>query len=242
MGGKPIHRPKRSETLISSSAFSAAAIAPWLSTWSRGIRWRRLEVATNSTFSGGPATPPSRADFSALAAAAPSSNDRSSHSTTKRSGRAQQVEQRGQGGDLVAIDLDQLQGREFGGQHHEGGLGQRALAGAAHAPQQHVVAGQADGEAAEVLDEPVLLPLDADQQVQRQRIVGSRYEGAGPGASCRKSRPASKSGAAGAAGARRSKASAMRASRGRAASFMCCSLMGRCIPVVRRHCKREVNA
>ena len=39
-----------------------------------------------------------------------------------------------------------------------------------------MVAGQADGEAAQVLDEPVLLPLDADQQVQGHRIVGGWYE------------------------------------------------------------------
>ena len=50
----------------------------------RGIRWRRLEVATIITLSGGPETPPSSADFSDLAAAAPSSKERSSHSTTNR--------------------------------------------------------------------------------------------------------------------------------------------------------------
>ena len=55
---------------------------------------------------------------------------------------------------------------------HERRLGQRALAGSAHPPQQRVVRRQAAGEALQVLQEPGLLPLDADQAVQRQRIVG----------------------------------------------------------------------
>jgi len=52
---------------------------------------------------------------------------------------AEQVEQRRQGGDLVAVDLDQLQGREVADDAHEGGLRQGALARAAHAPQQHMI-------------------------------------------------------------------------------------------------------
>ena len=41
-----------------------------------------------------------------------------------------------------------------------------------------MVAGQAGCEPAQVLDEPILLPLDADQGLQWQRIVGGRMEGA----------------------------------------------------------------
>jgi len=51
---------------------------------------------------------------------------------------------------------------------HEGRLGERALAGAAHAPEQGVVAGQGLGEPLQVLDEALLLPIDAHQARQRQ--------------------------------------------------------------------------
>ena len=128
----------------SSSASSAAAIAPRLSTWSRGIRWRRLEVATNSTFIGGPETPPSSADFSALAAAAPSSNDRSSHSTTNRSWRPRSSSNSaGRWATSSRSISTSFSARVFAGGGHERGLGQRALAGAAHAPEQHMVGWQA---------------------------------------------------------------------------------------------------
>ena len=200
MGGKPIHRPKRSETLTLSSASSAAAIRPVASSWPRGIRWRRLEVATNSTLSGGPETPPSSADFSALAAAAPSSNDRSSQSTTNRSGRPRRmVEQGGQGGDLASRSTSTSfrPGAPACGLGHEGGLGQRALAGAARRPTAGRGWTAGRGEAAQVLDEPRLLAVDADQQVERQAVVGGGQEARRSPASWRNSRAAAKSGAAG---------------------------------------------
>ena len=60
----------------------------------------------------------------------------------------------------------------------EGRLGQRALARAAHAPEQRMVVGQADREPLEVLKEPVPLALHADQGGQGQGIVRRRVEGA----------------------------------------------------------------
>jgi hypothetical protein len=44
-----------------------------------------------------------------------------------------------------------------------------------------VVRRQTLGEAGQVLDEPVLLAVDADQQVEGQGVVGRRLERAGMG-------------------------------------------------------------
>ncbi len=62
------------------------------------------------------------------------------------------------------------------GDGHEGGLGHGALARAAHAPQQGVVGRQAAREAGQVLHEPRLLAVHADQQVQGQAVVRRRRE------------------------------------------------------------------
>ena len=64
---------------------------------------------------------------------------------------------------------------------HEGGLGQRALAGAPHTPQQGVVGRKVPGEPVQILDETGLLAIDPDQQVQRQRIVRRGHKGVAGG-------------------------------------------------------------
>jgi len=94
---------------------------------------------------------------------------------------AERVEQAGERRDLVAIHLHQLQAGRARRHVHEGGLGERALAGAAHAPQQGVVVGQAAGEPLEVFQETRLLAVDAYQALQRQRIVRRGMEGAACG-------------------------------------------------------------
>ncbi len=89
---------------------------------------------------------------------------------------AQPIEQGGKGPNLVAVNFHQFQRRRLRRDRHEGGFGDRALARAAHAPQQDVVAGQALGKAAQVLHEASLLAIDSHQQVQAQGIVRRRQE------------------------------------------------------------------
>ena len=98
------------------------------------------------------------------------SNDRSSQNTMKRkSERAQQVHQRRQALDVLAVDLDQLQPVGRLAVDIDAGmrrLHQRRLAHAARAPQQRVVGGQAVGEALGVLDQDVAHPVDALEQAE----------------------------------------------------------------------------
>ena len=82
-------------------------------------------------------------------------------------GRPQQVHQRGQALDVLAVDLDQLQpvgGLAVGIDAGMRSLHQRGLAHAARAPQQRIVGGQAVGEALGVLDQDVAHPVDALEQ------------------------------------------------------------------------------
>src|SRR5882757_4685840 len=83
---------------------------------------------------------------------------------------ADHAEQRRQRGDVLAVDLDQRQ-RSRRPAHlavHVGvdGLHDRALAGAARAPQQRVVGRQPLGETPRVLEQGLLLAVDAHQQVE----------------------------------------------------------------------------
>ena len=90
-------------------------------------------------------------------------------------GLADAREQRGQRGDVLAMDLDQRQ-RARRAAHlavHMGvdGLHDRALAGAARAPQQGVVGRQALGEAPRVLEQGLLLPVDALSRSSSTRLT-----------------------------------------------------------------------
>ena len=84
---------------------------------------------------------------------------------------AQPAEQRGQRGEVLAMDLDQ---RQAGPASRPAGLvdrrvhrlDQRALAGAAGAPQQRVVGGQAVGKAPGVVEQDVAGAVDALEQRQ----------------------------------------------------------------------------
>ena len=79
-------------------------------------------------------------------------------------------EQRRQRGDVLAMDLDQ--GQRSGRPAHRAihmsvdRLHDRALAGAARAPQQGVVGRQPLGEAPRVLEQDLLLAVDAHQQIE----------------------------------------------------------------------------
>ena len=118
-------------------------------------------------------------------------------------------------GDVVAVDLDQLQPARAGGAGgHERGLGQR-LSPVPRTPQSSTwLAGRARGEAAGVLDQKVAHPVDAAQERDVDAVdaldggeraaVGAPDEGFG--------RVEIGRGAEG--GASRSSASAMRAEEG----------------------------
>ena len=87
----------------------------------------------------------------------------------RKSEAAQQLHQRRQAFDVLAVNLDQLQpvGRlAIGVDAGMRGLDQRRFAHAARAPQQRVVGGQAIGEALGVLDQDVAHPVDALEQAE----------------------------------------------------------------------------
>ena len=86
-----------------------------------------------------------------------------------KSGGAQQVHQGRQALDVLAVNLDQFQAVGRLAVAVDAGmrrLDQRRLSHAARAPQQHVVGGQAIGEAFGVLDQDVAHPLDALEQAE----------------------------------------------------------------------------
>ncbi len=90
-------------------------------------------------------------------------------------------QQRGQGRDVLAMDLDERQGagRATHLAVHMGvdRLDDRALARAARAPEQGIVGGQALGEAPGILDQRLLLPVDADQEIEVHAVdLGDRLE------------------------------------------------------------------
>ncbi len=71
---------------------------------------------------------------------------------------AQMVEEAGQRGDVLAMDLDELQPAADLSMH---GLDERALAHAPRAPQERVVGGKPAGETHRVGKERVPHPVDA---------------------------------------------------------------------------------
>src|SRR5690606_36103522 len=74
----------------------------------------------------------------------------------------QHSHQRGKRGDVLAVDLDQLQGGARGALGRNGGmrgLDQGRLAHASRAPQKHVVGGQGGRETARVVDKDVAHPI-----------------------------------------------------------------------------------
>jgi hypothetical protein len=76
------------------------------------------------------------------------------------------AEEARQRGDVLAMDLDELQPTDLA-MH---GLDQRALAHAPRAPQERVVGGKAAGEALRIGKERVAHPADALQERKRQAI------------------------------------------------------------------------
>jgi hypothetical protein len=80
---------------------------------------------------------------------------------------AQQLQQTGQGGDVLAMNFHQFQFARFRLDNAAvDGFDQTALAHAAGPPQQGVVGGQVVGETAGVLEQGIALGLDALQKVQ----------------------------------------------------------------------------
>ncbi len=84
--------------------------------------------------------------------------------------RAQMAEEAGQGVDVLAVDLDQLEAREAGIDGTMHGLDQGALAHAAGAPEQRIVGGQAAREAFRVGQEGVAAAVDALEKRQRHPV------------------------------------------------------------------------
>ena len=93
-----------------------------------------------------------------------------------------------QRGDVLAMDLDQLEVRAGFAQSQLGadlgmrGLDERRLAHAARAPQQRVVCRQSRGEPACIVEQLCRRPVDTLQQLQRNSVdVGDRQEAFGLG-------------------------------------------------------------
>ena len=85
--------------------------------------------------------------------------------------------------DVFAVNFDEGQRvRLLGVDCGVSGLDQRALAGAARAPQQHVVGGEAGGKATGVFEQNVAHPVDAAQQADLDAVdLRDRFEPTGIG-------------------------------------------------------------
>ena len=87
-----------------------------------------------------------------------------------------------QAGDILAVNLDELQRRRRTPARHVGmdRLDQRALAHAARAPEQRIVGRQSAREARGILHQRVAHPVDALEQPERHAIdLGDGQEGLG---------------------------------------------------------------
>lgn len=86
-------------------------------------------------------------------------------------GGLQYVEQSGQGVDVLAVHLDQLQGNTACGAHiFVNGLDQRGFAHAARTPEQHVVCRKTIGETQGVFMQDVAYMIDAANELQRDAV------------------------------------------------------------------------